>query len=97
MNKADRERLARRQRMLAREQGQAPEAGIRGTSGDISLRTPKPVHRGAPPPKTPDPQAAQTAARLKSLTPLYSRTSGSTSGGYFLPWPPPCWPLPLWC
>ena len=49
MNKADRERLARRQRMLAREQGQAPEAGIRGTSGDISLRTPKPVHRGAPP------------------------------------------------
>ena len=73
MNKADRERLARRQRMLAREQGQAPEAGIRGTSGDISLRTPKPVHRGAPPPKTPDPQAAQTAARLKSLTPLYKQ------------------------
>lgn len=73
MNKADRERLARRQRMLAREQGQAPEAGIRGTSGDISLRTPKPVHRSAPPPKTPDPQAAQTAARLKSLTPLYKQ------------------------
>lgn len=73
MNKADKERIARRQRMLAREQGQAPEAGIRGTSGDISLRTPKPVRRGAPPPKTPDPQAAQTAARLKSLTPLYKQ------------------------
>ena len=28
MNKAEKERLARRQRMLAREQGQAPEAGI---------------------------------------------------------------------
>ena len=50
MNKAEKERLARRQRMLAREQGQAPEAGIRGTSGDISLRTPKPVRRAAPPP-----------------------------------------------
>ena len=55
MNKAEKERLARRQRMLAREQGQAPEAGIRGTSGDISLRTPKPVRRAAPPPKTADP------------------------------------------
>ena len=31
MNKSEKERLARRQRMLAREQGQAPEAGIRGT------------------------------------------------------------------
>jgi len=30
MNKSEKERLARRQRMLAREQGQAPEAGIRG-------------------------------------------------------------------
>ncbi len=50
MNKSEKERLARRQRMLAREQGQAPEAGIRGTSGDISLRVPKPVRRGAPPP-----------------------------------------------
>ena len=49
MNKAEKERLARRQRMLAREQGQAPEAGIRGTSGDISLRTPKPVRRQRPP------------------------------------------------
>ena len=73
MSKADKERLARLQRMLAREQGQAPEAGIRGTSGDISLRTPKPVRRSAPPPKAPDPQDAQTAARLKSLTPLYKQ------------------------
>ena len=73
MNKSEKERLARRQRMLAREQGQAPEAGIRGTSGDISLRVPKPVRRSAPPPKTPDPAAGETAARLKSLTPLYKQ------------------------
>ena len=73
MNKSEKERLARRQRMLAREQGQAPEAGIRGTSGDISLRVPKPVRRGAPPPKTSDPAAGETAARLKSLTPLYKQ------------------------
>ena len=73
MNKAEKERLARRQRMLAREQGQAPEAGIRGTSGDISLRTPKPVRRAAPPPKTADPTAGESGARLKSLTPLYKQ------------------------
>lgn len=73
MNKAEKERLARRQRMLAREQGQAPEAGIRGTSGDISLRTPKPVRRAAPPPKTTDPAAGESGARLKSLTPLYKQ------------------------
>ena len=73
MNKSEKERLARRQRMLAREQGQAPEAGIRGTSGDISLHVPKPVRRGAPPPKTPVPAAGETAARLKSLTPLYKQ------------------------
>lgn len=73
MNKSEKERLARRQRMLAREQGQAPEAGIRGTSGDISLRTPKPVRRAAPPPKTADPAAGESGARLKSLTPLYKQ------------------------
>ena len=73
MNKAEKERLARRQRMLAREQGQAPEAGIRGTSGDISLRTPKPVRRAAPQPKTADPAAGESGARLKSLTPLYKQ------------------------
>ena len=73
MNKAEKERLARRQRMLAREQGQAPEAGIRGTSGDISLHTPKPVRRAAPPPKTADPIAGESGARLKSLTPLYKQ------------------------
>lgn len=74
MNKADKERLARRQRMLAREQGQAPEAGIRGTSGDISLRTPKPVRRSAPQQKAAEEaQDAQTAARIKSLTPLYKQ------------------------
>ena len=54
MNKSEKERLARRQRMLAREQGQAPEAGIRGTSGDISLRVrPRPKRltpqQGRPP------------------------------------------------
>ena len=73
MNKSDKERLARRKRMLAKEQGQAPEAGILGTSGDISLRTPKPVRRSTPPPKAPDDTAGETAARLKSLTPLYKQ------------------------
>ena len=73
MNKADRERLARRQRMLAKEQGQAPEAGIRGTSGDISLRTPQPLRRSPRAKPADDPQAGETAARLKSLTPLYKQ------------------------
>ena len=78
MNKNDKERLARRQRMLAREQGQYSSAtGIPGTSGDIRLRTPKPLRRSSPAPQQPDPsqaaQDAQTAARIKSLTPLYKQ------------------------
>ena len=94
MNKSEKERLARRQRMLAREQGQAPEAGIRGTSGDISLRVPKPVRRSAPPPKTPDPAAGETAARLKSLTPLYKQRQHRRR--VFFASLSPCWPWPSW-
>ena len=45
MNKAERERQERRQRMLAREQGHTSTYPIPGTSGDIGLRTPQPVRR----------------------------------------------------
>ena len=52
MNKADRERQERRKRMLAREQG-TPTDTIPGTSGDIGLRTPKPIRRRAAAPAGP--------------------------------------------
>lgn len=68
MNKAEKERLERRKRMLAREQGQAPAAPIPGTSGDIGLRTPQPVRREEPAPAPPPER--QTATNLKSLKPL---------------------------
>ena len=48
MSKADKERQARRQRMLARERGHTSTYPIPGTSGDIGLRTPQ--LSGAPPP-----------------------------------------------
>ena len=73
MNKAEKERLARRQRMLAREQGQAPRQASAAPAGDISLRTPS---RCAAPRRRPRPQTRrprETAARLKSLTPLYKQ------------------------
>ena len=69
MNKAEKERLERRKRMLAREQGHTSTKPVPGTSGDIGLRTPQPVHRtesGAEPP----PAKTQTTSNLKSLTPL---------------------------
>lgn len=77
MNKAEKERLERRQRMLAREQGHTSTKPIPGTSGDIGLRTPQPVHRTAAPPPgaaAPEPEPAATrTTNLKSLTPLFKQ------------------------
>ena len=71
MNKAEKERLERRQRMLAREQGHASTKPIPGTSGDIGLRTPQPVRREAPAPGSqPSAPERQTQTNLKSLKPL---------------------------
>ena len=68
MSKADKERQARRQRMLARERGHTSTYPIPGTSGDIGLRTPQPVRRsrGTTPPLTPEKQPDN----VKSFTPL---------------------------
>ena len=68
MSKADKERQARRQRMLARERGHTSTDPIPGTSGDIGLRTPQPVRRsrGTTPPPTPEKQPDN----VKSFTPL---------------------------
>ena len=67
MNKADRERMERRKRMLAREQGSLPDA-IPGTSGDIGLRTPKPIKRRAAADAKQPP-----AENIKPLEPLYKQ------------------------
>ena len=69
MNKAEKERLERRKRMLAREQGHTSTKPVPGTSGDIGLRTPQPVHRTEPGAEPP-PVKTQTTSNLKSLTPL---------------------------
>ena len=68
MSKADKERQARRQRMLARERGHTSTYPIPGTSGDIGLRTPQPVRRsrGTTSPPTPEKQPDN----VKSFTPL---------------------------
>ena len=68
MNKADRERLERRKRMLAREQGTLTDT-IPGTSGDIGLRTPKPIRRRAAAPAGQKPPAEN----VKSLEPLFKK------------------------
>ena len=75
VNKAEKERRERRQRMLAREQGHPSATPVPGTSGDVGLCTPQPVQRSRPagaPPATPggDGPAAQTQSNLRSLTPL---------------------------
>ena len=63
MNRSDKERLARRQRMLARERGEEPGA-VSGTSGDVGLRTPRHLRRDAPqPPPEPD------GARVQAIDP----------------------------
>lgn len=51
MSKADKERQARRQRMLARERGHTSTYPIPGTSGDIGLRTPSRCAAAAVPPR----------------------------------------------
>ena len=60
MNRSDKERLARRQRMLARERGEGPGA-VSGTSGDVGLRTPRHLRRDAPQPP-PEPVGARVQA-----------------------------------
>ena len=75
MSKADKERQARRQRMLARERGHTSTYPIPGTSGDIGLRTPQPVRRsrGTTPPPTPEKQPDN----VKSFTPLIQQRQRS--------------------
>ena len=73
MNKAEKERQERRRRMLAREQGHTSTGAIPGTSGDIGLRTPQPVHRSEPAAApVPEPEKGRTT-NLKSLTPLFKQ------------------------
>ena len=73
MNKAEKERQERRRRMLAREQGHTSTGAIPGTSGDIGLRTPQPVHRSEPAAApVPEPGKGRTT-NLKSLTPLFKQ------------------------
>ena len=68
MSKADKERQARRQRMLARERGHTSTYPIPGTSGDIGLRTPQPVRRSRG--TTPPPTSEKQPDNVKSFTPL---------------------------
>ena len=68
MNRAEKERQERRQRMLAREQGHTSTYPIPGTSGDIGLRTPQPVKRRRGP-ATPQ-ELEKQPANVKSFTPL---------------------------
>lgn len=74
MNKAEKERRERRQRMLAREQGRPSAAPVPGTSDDVGLRTPQPVRRSRQPAASDTEAGAGDAARaqsnLRSLTPL---------------------------
>lgn len=71
MNKADKERLERRRRMLAREQGR-DTGSVPGTSGDVGLRTPRLVQHNAPP-AAPKSTAADPSANVKSLEPLFKQ------------------------
>ncbi|MGN0983819.1 MAG: hypothetical protein ACI4OI_03155, partial [Gemmiger sp.] len=65
-SESERERRERRQRMLAREQGQLP-GSVPGTSGGIGLQVPKKVRRSAAP------AAQEPASNLKPLHPLLQR------------------------
>ena len=69
MNREDRKRLARRQRMLAREQGRT-SGPVPGTSGSIGLQTPRRVQRGRPAaPAAPEPENPH----LRPLAPIKRR------------------------
>ena len=77
MNKAEKERLERRRRMLAREQGHTSTKPIPGTSGDIGLRTPQPVHRtAAPPPEAAAPEPVQSSSSVMKVCHLLLKCSG---------------------
>lgn len=73
MNRADKERQDRRQRMLAREQGRAWEPGdtLPGTDTGAGVRVPKKVRRAEAEPVKPP--APAKGSNLKPLTPLLRR------------------------
>lgn len=70
MPNQDKNRQARRQRMLAREQGLENTTQVPGTSGHIALQTPKKVRRDA---KSPQPPASPAEAKLRSVTEMLAR------------------------
>ena len=73
MSKADRDRQALLQR-LAREQRRALDAAARDADRARTPRTaPTPRRDDSPPSRTSEQPSAQSAARLKSLTPLYKQ------------------------
>ena len=73
MSKADRDRQALLQR-LAREQRRALNAAARDADRARTPRTaPTPRRDDSPPSRTSEQPSAQSAARLKSLTPLYKQ------------------------
>ena len=73
MSKADRDRQALLQR-LAREQRRALSAAARDADRARTPRTaPTPRRDDSPPSRTSEQPSAQSAARLKSLTPLYKQ------------------------
>ena len=78
MSKADRDRQALLQR-LAREQRRALSAAARDADRARTPRTaPTPRRDDSPPSRTSEQPSAQSAARLKSLTPLYKQSSGGS-------------------
>ena len=73
MSKADRDRQALLQR-LAREQRRALNAAARDADRARTPRTaPTPRRDDSPPSRASEQPSAQSAARLKSLTPLYKQ------------------------
>ena len=73
MSKADRDRQALLQR-LAREQRRVLDAAARDADRARTPRTaPTPRRDDSPPSRTSEQPSAQSAARLKSLTPLYKQ------------------------
>ena len=80
MSKADRDRQALLQR-LAREQRRALNAAARDADRARTPRTaPTPRRDDSPPSRTSEQPSAQSAARLKSLTPLYKHRQQQNLG-----------------